>query len=55
MRDAIAATKNYDGLTGVISGFNPVGEVLKPVQLQEIKGGKFHYFGIVTDAELIKP
>ncbi|MDR3254544.1 MAG: ABC transporter substrate-binding protein [Synergistaceae bacterium] len=55
IRDAIAATKNYDGLTGVINGFDAAGEVLKPVQLQEIKEGKFRYFGIVTDSELIKP
>ncbi len=55
VRDAIAATKNYDGLTGVITGFDEAGEVIKPVQLQEIKGGLFHHFGIVTDPELIKP
>ncbi|MDR1966191.1 MAG: ABC transporter substrate-binding protein [Synergistaceae bacterium] len=55
IRDAIAATKDYNGLTGVINGFDEAGEVLKPVQLQEIKEGKFRYFGIVTDSELIKP
>jgi branched-chain amino acid transport system substrate-binding protein len=55
IRDAIAATKDYNGLTGVINGFDKSGEVLKPVQLQEIKNGKFRYFGIVTDPELIKP
>jgi branched-chain amino acid transport system substrate-binding protein len=55
VRDAIAATKDYDGLTGVISGFDPAGEVLKPVQLQVIKDGLFRYFGIVSDPELVKP
>ncbi len=55
IRDAIVATKDYDGLTGVIKGFDEAGEVIKPVQLQEIKEGKFRHFGIVTDAELIKP
>ncbi|MDR3321222.1 MAG: ABC transporter substrate-binding protein, partial [Synergistaceae bacterium] len=55
IRDAIAATKNYEGLTGVINGFDEAGEVLKPVQLQEIREGKFRYFGIVSDPELIKP
>lgn len=55
VRDAIAATKNYDGLTGIIAGFDEKGEVLKPVQLQIIKDGTFHHYGIVTDPELIKP
>jgi branched-chain amino acid transport system substrate-binding protein len=55
IRDAIAATKDFDGLTGVIQGFDENREVLKPVQLQEIRDGEFHYFGIVDDIELIKP
>ena len=55
VRDAIASTKDYDGLTGVIKGFDEAGEVIKPVQLQEIKDGKFRHFGIVGDEELVKP
>lgn len=52
---AIAATKDLEGITGLIRGFDAAGEVIKPVQLQEIKGGEFHYFSVVTDEELIKP
>ena len=52
---AIAATKDYDGLTGVIKGFDKAGEVIKPVQLQEIQNGLFRHFGIVADEELVKP
>jgi branched-chain amino acid transport system substrate-binding protein len=55
IRDAIAATKNYNGLTGIIQGFDAAGEVLKPVQLQVLKDGFFHHYGIVTDEELVKP
>ncbi|MDL2263994.1 ABC transporter substrate-binding protein [Synergistaceae bacterium OttesenSCG-928-I11] len=55
IRDAIATIKDYDGLTGIIQGFDENREVLKPVQLQEIKDGKFRHFGIVDDIELIKP
>jgi len=55
VRDAIAATKDYNGLTGVIKGFDAAGEVLKPIQLQILKDGLFHYYGIVTDEELVKP
>jgi len=54
VRDAIAATKDYDGLTGVIKGFNK-GEVVKEVQVQQVKGGRFRYFGVITDPALITP
>jgi len=54
VRDAIAATKGYDGLTGVIKGFNK-GEVVKEVQVQQVKGGRFRYLGVITDPALITP
>jgi branched-chain amino acid transport system substrate-binding protein len=54
MRDAIAATKDYDGLTGVIKGFRN-GEVVKEVQVQQVKDGRFRYFGVITDKNLITP
>jgi branched-chain amino acid transport system substrate-binding protein len=54
MRDAIAATKDYDGLTGVIKGFHK-GEVVKEVQVQQVKGGRFRYLGVITDPALITP
>jgi branched-chain amino acid transport system substrate-binding protein len=52
---AIGRTQDLDGITGLIHGFNEAGEVLKPVQLQIIQGGQFHYFGVITDEELVKP
>jgi branched-chain amino acid transport system substrate-binding protein len=55
IRDAIASTKDYDGLTGMIHGFDAEGEVLKPVQLQILKDGLFHHYAIVADEELVKP
>jgi branched-chain amino acid transport system substrate-binding protein len=55
IRDAISGTKDHNGLTGVIQGFDAAGEVLKPVQLQILKDGLFHHYGIVTDEELVKP
>jgi branched-chain amino acid transport system substrate-binding protein len=54
VRDAIAATKDYDGLTGVIKGFNK-GEVVKEVQVQQVKSGRFRYLGVITDPALITP
>jgi len=55
VRDAIAATVGYDGLTGVMGGFDEIGEVVKPVQVQVVKEGLFRHFGVVDDPELIKP
>ncbi|MDD4613731.1 ABC transporter substrate-binding protein [Aminivibrio sp.] len=55
VRDAIAAVKDYNGLTGIIGGFDEIGEVVKPVQVQVVKEGLFRHFGVVNDPELIKP
>lgn len=55
VRDAIAATKDYNGLTGTIKGFDSIGEVVKEVQVQVVKQGRFRYLGVVTDPKLITP
>ena len=52
---ALAKTTNYDGLTGLIKGFTPEGEVVKPVQVQTVKNGLFRYYGVITDPKLITP
>jgi len=49
-RDALLAA--VDRLTG---GFDEIGEVVKPVQVQVVKEGLFRHFGVVNDPELIKP
>lgn len=55
VRKAIAETKGFDGLTGVINGFTEIGEVVKPVQVQIVKGGDFKFFGVVDDPAIITP
>ncbi len=55
VRTEIAKTTNLNGLTGVIKGFTHIGEVVKPVQVQVVKNGLFHHFGVVDDPELIRP
>jgi branched-chain amino acid transport system substrate-binding protein len=55
VRDAIAATKDFNGLTGEIKGFNQIGEVVKEVQVQIVKDGHFHNLGVVKDSEIITP
>lgn len=55
IRNSIAALKNFNGLTGEIKRFSPEGEVVKDVQVQIVKKGRFRHFGVVTDPDLITP
>jgi branched-chain amino acid transport system substrate-binding protein len=51
---ALLETKEYNGLTGKISRFVK-GEVVKPVQFQIVKDGKFRRHGVVDNPEVITP
>lgn len=55
IKKALAETKDFDGLTGVIKGFTPEREVIKNVQVQIVKNGEFRHFWVVTDPEVITP
>lgn len=55
IRKTIASTKDYNGLTGVLKGFTDIGEVVKEVQVQIVRDGKFRKFGVVSDIKLITP
>jgi len=55
IRATIATLKDFDGLTGQIKRFTPEGEVVKDVQVQTVKNGRFRFFNVVTDPELITP
>jgi branched-chain amino acid transport system substrate-binding protein len=54
IRKALLETKDYNGLTGKISRFVQ-GEVVKPVQIQVVKDGKFRRKAIIDDPEIITP
>jgi len=54
IQKALLETKDYDGLTGKISRFVQ-GEVVKPVQIQVVKDGKFRRLGVVDNPEVITP
>ena len=54
IQKALLETKDYNGLTGRISRFVQ-GEVVKPVQIQVVKDGKFHRLGVVDNPEVITP
>src|SRR5512139_2724471 len=54
IQKALLETKDYNGLTGRISRFVQ-GEVVKPVQIQVVKGGKFRRLDVVDNPEVITP
>jgi branched-chain amino acid transport system substrate-binding protein len=54
IQKALLETKDYNGLTGKISRFVQ-GEVVKPVQIQVVKGGKFRRLAVVDNPEVITP
>jgi branched-chain amino acid transport system substrate-binding protein len=54
IQKALLETKDYNGLTGKISRFVQ-GEVVKPVQIQIVKEGKFRRKAIIDNPEIITP
>ena len=54
IQKALLETKDYNGLTGKISRFIQ-GEVVKPVQIQVVKGGKFRRLAVINNPEVITP
>ena len=42
-------------MTGQIQEFTEQGEVIKNVELQVVKDGAFHYYGVVSDRKLLEP
>ncbi len=55
IRDAIAGLRNFEGSTGLIQYFDANGEVIKPVQVQIVRDGRFHYYCVVDDLDIITP
>ncbi len=54
IQKALLETKDYNGLTGKISRFVQ-GEVIKPVQIQVVRGGKFRRLAVIDNPEVITP
>lgn len=55
IRDTIYKLKNFEGVTGLIRGWNRIGEIVKPLQVQRVTGGRFTYFAELSDPALITP
>jgi branched-chain amino acid transport system substrate-binding protein len=55
VRDALSATKDFPLLEGNMNGFNSLHEVIMPIQVNEIKDGKFTPAGRITDLSAFAP
>lgn len=55
MRDAIKGLNNFETVTGNLIKYAPSREAIKPVQIQIVKDGGFHYYGEVEDSDIITP
>jgi len=55
VRDALAATKDFPLLEGNMNGFNSLHEMIMPIQVNEIKGGKFAPAGNINDLNAFAP
>ncbi len=55
MRDYIAGLKNFNTVTGELIRYNDDGSAVKPVQIQLVTNGEYHYAGVIDDPEIIDP
>jgi len=55
IKQGISEVKDLDAVTGLIKGYNKLGEVKKTVQIQVVKNGEFHFFNEITDDDIITP
>ena len=55
VRDALAASKNFPLLEGNMSAFNSLHEIIMPIHVNEIKGGKFKPAGEISDLNAFAP
>ncbi|MGB9791836.1 MAG: ABC transporter substrate-binding protein [Thermacetogeniaceae bacterium] len=55
IRKGIAETKDLVGVTGKIYRYDSHNQVIKPVQVQKVVNGAFHYLAEITDPAIITP
>lgn len=55
IRQGLADIKDFEAVTGLIKGYNKIGEVKKSVQIQIVKDADFHYFAEISDDDIITP
>ena len=55
IRQGLTEVKDFEAVTGLIKGYNKLGEIKKTVQLQIVKDADFHYYGEIADEDIITP
>lgn len=55
IKEGLYKIKDFEAVTGTIKGYNKLGEVMKPVQVQKVEKGNFRYFAEITDPAIITP
>jgi branched-chain amino acid transport system substrate-binding protein len=55
IKNGLHEIKDIEAVTGVIKGYNVLGEVKKSVQVQIVQDGQFHYYGEISDESIITP
>ncbi|MBR5740046.1 MAG: ABC transporter substrate-binding protein, partial [Firmicutes bacterium] len=55
MAEYIAAMKNFDTVTGTLLYYNAEGSAVKPIQVQEVTNGEYHFTATIDDIEVIDP
>ncbi len=55
VRDALAATKDFQTFDGTLHSFNKLHEIIMPISINVIKDGKFTPAGEITDLDAFAP
>lgn len=55
IRDGIRNLTNFETVTGLLIEYAPSRGAIKPMQIQIIKDGEFHFYGEITDPDIITP
>ena len=55
IKDGLYLLKDFEAATGIIKGYNKIGEVTKNVQVQVVKNGVFTFYGEINDPVIIAP
>ena len=55
IRDTIKDLKGFSTVTGTLIEYAPTREAIKPVQIQIIEDGAYHYYDEIDDLEIITP
>ncbi len=55
MKEYIAGMKDFDTVTGTLLYYNEAGSAVKPVQVQQVTDGEYHFAATIDDAAIIDP